>query len=148
MSSPVEKQRLALALILRSGSIQSALRDYSRSRTVPVNIHIYMPLDSTVRADSTSLDLSSIKPMRFLMEQCLADHPVISTDKSVKGGKPVIRDTGIGVDYILDRLVVHGSVRKVANLFAPDVSEAEVKEVIAFARDFIEKACGQNEADD
>jgi uncharacterized protein (DUF433 family) len=86
--------------------------------------------------------------IRALIEKCCAEHPMISVDRDIKGGKPVIRDSRIAVDYVLDRLFVHGSISKVAKLFAPDISEAQIKEAVAYARDFMEKACDQSEVDD
>jgi len=80
-------------------------------------------------------------------ERCCADHPEIATEPSIRGGLPHIRGSRITVQYILDRLAVYGSIKRLVKLF-PHISEAQIKEAIGYARDFMERACGQVEAND
>ena len=93
-------------------------------------------------------DYPDVDPFRWLVNTCLEEHPMITRNVDIHGGIPTIVGSRIGIDYILDRLVVHGSVRKVANLFEGQIDEEQVREAIAFARDFMEKACDQFEVND
>jgi uncharacterized protein (DUF433 family) len=85
--------------------------------------------------------------IRKVIERCLTDHPGINAKPDIRAGLPHIRGSRITVQYILDRLSVHGTVKGVAKLL-PHITEAQIKEAIAYARDFMERACGQSEADD
>ena len=147
MSDSAEQRKLALALMRMRVPAHPAPRRYFSPRTVPVNINIHMHLDSTVEAGATSLNLSSAKQMRALMEQCLAEHPEISIDPEVKDGLPHIRGSRITVLYVLDRLAIHGSTKKLVKLF-PHISETQVKAAIDYARDVMEIACGEPEVND
>jgi uncharacterized protein (DUF433 family) len=82
-----------------------------------------------------------------LIDQCCAEHPDIGNDPNIRGGLPHIRGSRITVQYILDRLSVHGTVKGVVKIL-PHITEAQIKDAIAYARDFMEKACGQLEVND
>ena len=67
-------------------------------------------------------------------------HPEISTDPSIYGGNPHIKNVRLTVANILAKLYRYGNVKAVADIYAPHVSEYQVKEAIAYAQDFLEAA--------
>ncbi len=77
-------------------------------------------------------------------------HPGISTDMGIFGGVPHIANVRLSVGDILAKLYVYGDIRKIQEIYAPDVSEEQIKEAIAYAQDFLETACDSEtlESDD
>lgn len=57
----------------------------------------------------------------------------ISIDPEVKAGKPCIAGTRITVDYVMDRLAVHGSIKMVRLLSFPHLSKQQIQAAIDFA---------------
>lgn len=103
---------------------------------------------SQLRVWESDYDYPDVDPFRWLINACLEEHPMITRNEDIHGGIPIVIGSRIAVDYILDRLVVHGGIRQVAKLFEGQISEEQVREAVAFARDFMEKACDQSEAND
>lgn len=86
--------------------------------------------------------------VREMLSQCCALHPKIEADKEVLSGAPCIDNSRVSVDFVLDRLSVHGSIKNVIKRSLPQLNEDQVKDAIAFVRDFLEIACAQLEAND
>lgn len=89
---------------------------------------------------------------RAVRERCRAiatklcdEHPAISTDKEILGGKPHVKGTRLSVGTVLAKLYLYGSIQAILDIYEPHLSEEQVKEAIAYAQDFLEKACGANE---
>jgi len=83
-----------------------------------------------------------------MLIECCALHPKIEVDQEIQGGAPCIENSRVTVDFVLDRLSVHGSVRAVMKRSLPQLAEDQVRDAIAFARDFLEIACAQIETND
>jgi len=75
-----------------------------------------------------------------LAEKLCEQHPAISTYEGVFGGIPHLAGLRISVPDILEQLYLTGSIAAVQNIYAPDVSEDQIKEAIAYAQDFLESA--------
>jgi uncharacterized protein (DUF433 family) len=71
-------------------------------------------------------------------------HPEISTDPSIYSGNPHIKNIRLTVANVLAKLYRYGNVKAVADIYAPHVSEYQVKEAIAYAQDFLEAAVHPN----
>jgi uncharacterized protein (DUF433 family) len=78
---------------------------------------------------------------RALADRLCEEHPLISTDKGIFGGTPHLKDLRLSVGNILADLYVYGSIQEVQKIYAPDVTEEQIKEAIAYAQDFLEEAC-------
>jgi uncharacterized protein (DUF433 family) len=125
--------------------------DYSSSVSQPTNVQskkalavrghngLYLVFESDLQ--------SKPKTLQAVMAACCKEQPDIVSRMDVRAGLPTIVNSRITVQYVLDRLAVHGDIKKVAKLL-PQISEAQLRSAIAFARDFLELACGQPEADD
>src|SRR6185295_5888542 len=87
---------------------------------------------------------STIQP---LMVECAATHQAISTEGEVLGGIPHIAGTRLSVGQVLGRLFVHGSISEVVSYYGGQVNAEEIKDVIAYAQDFIEAVCEPPESD-
>jgi len=83
---------------------------------------------------------------RALADKLCADHPTICTDGEVLGGKPHIKDTRLSVGTVLAKLYVYGSIASVVENYGPHLSEEQVKAALAYAQDFLEIACDEQEA--
>jgi uncharacterized protein (DUF433 family) len=82
---------------------------------------------------------------RSLAGRLCSEHPAISTDADVLGGAPHVINTRLTVGTLLGKLYVYGSVQAVVNAYQPHLSEEQVKEAIAYAQDFLETACDEQE---
>lgn len=82
---------------------------------------------------------------RALADKLCEEHPAISTDKSIFGGIPHIKDVRLSVGDILAKLYVYGNIQDILETYSPQVSEEQVKEAIAYAQDFLEMACDSNQ---
>ena len=73
------------------------------------------------------------------------DH--IHSDPEILGGKPVIRGSRISVELVLEYFADGASVADILAAY-PDISEADVRAVSAFAHDMVaeEKAIAQKRA--
>ena len=98
-------------------------------------------------ADSEPDELE-INPFRWLIQLCAQEHPGISIDRGIFGGIPHLREIRLAVGVILAQLYVLGSVQAVVEYYAPDISEEQIKEAIAFAQDFLEMACDPHQTHD
>ena len=76
-----------------------------------------------------------------LADKLCEEHPAISTDKGIFGGMPHIKNVRLSVGDILSQLYVYGSTQAILDIYAPDISEEQIKEAIAYAQDFLETAC-------
>lgn len=86
--------------------------------------------------------------LREMLRECCALHPRIEADQEILSGAPCISGSRVSVDFVLDRLSVHGSVKNVIKRSLPQLNEDQVRDAIAFVRDFMEIACAQLEVDD
>lgn len=75
-----------------------------------------------------------------LAERLCDEHPEISTESTIYDGNPHIKNVRLTVGNVLAKLYIYGSVKVVADIYAPHVSEAQIKEAIAYAQDFLEEA--------
>lgn len=82
---------------------------------------------------------------RALADDLCKTHPEISTDPGIFGGMPHIRNVRLSVGDILSKVYVYGSTSRIVDIYAPHVSEEQVKAAIAYAQDFLETACDPNE---
>jgi uncharacterized protein (DUF433 family) len=76
-----------------------------------------------------------------VLKQCCVEHPSISIDPDVLGGIPHLQGTRLSVGQIIGRVKAMGSIKAVVDYYAPDISEQDVKEIMAYAQKFIERAC-------
>jgi uncharacterized protein (DUF433 family) len=83
---------------------------------------------------------------RALAKRLCSQHPAISTDKGIFGGIPHIKNVRLSVGDVLAKLYVYGSIQKIVEIYSPHVSEAQVKDAIAYAQDFLEIACDSDES--
>ncbi len=79
--------------------------------------------------------------IRFILKQCVKKHPSVSIKKEIFGGVPHVREMRLSVGDVLSQLYMRGSVRAVADYYAPHVSEEQIKEALAFAQDVLEITC-------
>lgn len=93
-------------------------------------------------------DYPDINPFRWLIQLCAQEHPAISIEKGIFGGIPHLREIRLAVGDILAQLYVLGSIQAVVEYYAPDISEEQIKEAIAFAQDFLEMACDPHQTYD
>jgi uncharacterized protein (DUF433 family) len=77
---------------------------------------------------------------RALAERLCLEHPNISTDPGIYGGNPHIKNVRLTVGNILGKLQNYGTIEAVAEIYAPYVTESQIKEAIAYAQDFLEEA--------
>jgi uncharacterized protein (DUF433 family) len=75
-----------------------------------------------------------------LAEKLCKEHPGISTYRGIFGGIPHIRGVRLSVADVLSHLYVLGSIDALLERYGQDVSEAQIKEAIAYAQDFLEAA--------
>ncbi len=75
-----------------------------------------------------------------LAQRLCKEHPQISMHPGIFGGVPHIKGVRLSVADVLSHLYVLGSVSAVLERYAPDVSEEQIKEAIAYAQDFLEAA--------
>jgi len=112
----------------------------------------------TVSTDDTNLEvhLQSFVPQpdereiarrvfRALTEKLCKEHPAISMDAEVLGGTPHVTNTRLSVGKVLSKLYLYGSIQAIVEIHEPHLSEAQVKEAIAYAQDFLEIACDPHE---
>ncbi|EKD32693.1 MAG: hypothetical protein ACD_76C00164G0006 [uncultured bacterium] len=62
----------------------------------------------------------------------------IIRDKEILGGKPIIRQTRISVDFLLELLASGMSVKEIADEY-PQLNENLIREAISFAAKEIER---------
>jgi uncharacterized protein (DUF433 family) len=106
-----------------------------------VNTHQDIDIVITHKEELTNEQEIIKQDFRTLADQLCEEHPAISTDKGIFGGMPHIKDVRLSVGDILSQLYVYGSTQAILDIYAPDVSEEQVKEAIAYAQDFLETAC-------
>lgn len=76
-----------------------------------------------------------------LAQQLCEKHTLISTYQGIFGGIPHIKGMRLAVKDVLAQLYHLGNIEGVVSYYAPHLTEAQVKEAIAFAHDFMEMAC-------
>lgn len=86
--------------------------------------------------------------VREMLRECCALHPKIEADQEILSGVPCVSGSRVSVDFVLDRLSVHGSIKNVIKRSLPQLNEDQVRDTIAFVRDFMEMACAQLETND
>ena len=62
--------------------------------------------------------------------------PKIVSDPTILGGKPIIRNTRISIDFILELLASGGSVTAITNAY-PQLQEEAIQEAIQYAAQFL-----------
>jgi uncharacterized protein (DUF433 family) len=92
-------------------------------------------------AESKDFNNVVMKITRKLCEE----HPNITIDSEMLGGVPHIKGFRLSVGNVLGKLYTYGSIEKVREIYS-DISEAQIKEAIAFAQDFLENACASSES--
>lgn len=97
---------------------------------------------------SSGSSLSAPNPFRWLFRLCQVEHPSISIESGILGGIPHLYDTRLSVGQVLGRLYVLGSIEAVVKYYAPDITEEQVKEAIAYAQDFLELAGEPSQVND
>jgi uncharacterized protein (DUF433 family) len=75
-----------------------------------------------------------------LAKSLCEEHPAISVNREIFGGIPHLRGLRLSVGDVLAQIYVTGSIEGVKKIYAPDVSEDQIKEAIAYAQDFVESA--------
>jgi uncharacterized protein (DUF433 family) len=60
----------------------------------------------------------------------------IICNEAILGGKPIIRNTRLSVDFILELLASGGSIPAIVAAY-PQLSEAAVKEAVQYATQFL-----------
>lgn len=78
---------------------------------------------------------------RALAERLCDEYAAIETSANVKGGIPRIKGSRIAVGQVLGRIYALESIDAVAAYYAPEISKEQIKEAVAFAKDFLETAC-------
>ena len=58
--------------------------------------------------------------------------PCITSDPDVLGGKPIIRNTRISVEFILELIASGGSVSQIAETY-PHLSVEAIQQAVSFA---------------
>jgi uncharacterized protein (DUF433 family) len=79
--------------------------------------------------------------IKALAEMCLDKHPGISIDPLILGGIPHIEDTRLSVGQVVGRVRALGSIQAVVEYYRGSVTEPQIKEALAYAQEFIERAC-------
>jgi uncharacterized protein (DUF433 family) len=79
--------------------------------------------------------------LRSLASTLAKTYKYISTDRRVRKGMPHIRNTRIAVAHILSHLHALGTIEATVEAYSPQLTREQVKEAIAYAKDFLEKAC-------
>jgi uncharacterized protein (DUF433 family) len=83
--------------------------------------------------------------MRSLAARLTIEHPTISVNPGIFDGNPHIKDVRLTVGNVLAKLYIYGNTKAVADIYTPHVSEAQIKEAIAYAQDFLEEAIHAHE---
>lgn len=78
---------------------------------------------------------------RALADALCEKHQAISTYEGIFKGMPHIKGMRLAVGHVLANLNVLGSIDAVVDAYAPHVTKEQVKEAIAYAKDFLEEAC-------
>jgi uncharacterized protein (DUF433 family) len=68
----------------------------------------------------------------YLLKMLQFEH--ITTNPKILGGKPIIKDTRISVEFILELLASGAAVKDIVEVY-PHLSEEAVKEAILFLED-------------
>lgn len=113
-----------------------------RSRRVPLVLLPIIDRPIQLRDERRSIQYE----MRNLAARLTIEHPSISTDPGIFGGNPHIKNVRLTVGNVLAKLYVYGNTKAIADIYAPHVSEAQIKEAIAYAQDFLEEAIHAHEA--
>lgn len=83
--------------------------------------------------------------VRSLLLRCASEAPRVEMNPHIQGGIPCIRGTRLSVGQVLGRLHVLGSIPAITDYYEGDISEDDVKDAIAFAREFLETASDPSE---
>ena len=86
-------------------------------------------------------DIDVKNEFRALAERLCEKHQGISTEREILQGMPHLKDMRIGVGHVLSHLHTLGSVDDVVQAYSPYVTREQVKEAIAYVKDFLEEAC-------
>jgi uncharacterized protein (DUF433 family) len=78
---------------------------------------------------------------RALADKLCEKHQGISTYKGIYKGMPHLKDMRLAVGHVLANLSALGSIDAVVEAYAPHITKEQVKEAIAYAKDFLEEAC-------
>jgi len=77
--------------------------------------------------------------IKAIASKLCEEHPNISIDPDMLGGMPHVAGLRLSVGSILAKLHRFGNIEKIVEIYRPDLSEAHVKEAIAYAQDFLEE---------
>jgi uncharacterized protein (DUF433 family) len=116
-----------------------------RGRSSLVEIPHPREVNIAARANRPAEQKPTKEKFRQLIEHLCVEHPSINTDSEILGGKPHVKGTRLSVSTVLAKLYLYGSIQTVVDIYEPHLSAEQVKEAIAYAQDFLEKACGANE---
>jgi uncharacterized protein (DUF433 family) len=133
----------------RSSSAETEFHtgSYRMSTIIKVDTDRDIDLASYVNSTVRQVDEAKIvrRAFRNLANHLCNEHPSIRMDAEVLGGTPHIEGTRLSVGKVLSKLYLHGSIQAVIEIHKPHISEAQVKEAIAYAQDFLEMAGDSNE---
>ena len=110
------------------------------------SLKVRKPLTRPAEAREEGLGVK--KDFRSLAEELCEEHRGISTYQGIFGGVPHLKNVRLSVTDVLSQLYVLGSIEAVVAYYAPDISAEQVKEAIAYAHDFMERACEPSQAHD
>jgi uncharacterized protein (DUF433 family) len=105
-----------------------------------------IPHPRDVSAARFRLDQQAVKEkFKALAQKLCAQHPEISTNPKVLGGRPHIKNTRLSVGTILAKFYLHGTIKAVLDIYEPYLNEEQAKAALAYAQDFLEIACDPTE---
>ncbi len=79
--------------------------------------------------------------IRFILKECIKKHPEVSIEKGIFDGIPHVRELRLSVGDVLSQIYMRGSIKAVADYYAPHVTEEQIKDAVAFAQDVLEITC-------
>ena len=86
--------------------------------------------------------------IRGVIRECCNEHPMISCERGIFGGIPHIREMRLSVGDVLAQIYALENIDAVVGYYNQDISKEQIKEAVAYAQDFLEKACDPYQADD
>lgn len=147
LSSPSLLNRILKDIDGPASSFMEAKFYRSGSYGMSTNVQVTVDdgVDVVVHLDSSARQIYEKQVARrifhALAERLCEEHQAVSIDRGIFGGTPHLKGLRLSVGNILADLYVHGSIKEVQKIYAPDVTEEQIKEAIAYAQDFLEEAC-------
>jgi uncharacterized protein (DUF433 family) len=118
--------------------------DKSTSKLLSEIAEIESFIDFNVAFSTQQFKVKEHQTVMELAKKLCEEHPDIAIDPDMVGGMPHIKGLRLSVGTILAKLYIYGSIEKIKEVYAPDVSEHQIKEAIAYAQDFLEAAYAQS----